>query len=953
MTPDSTSPSPDPARRSHPDSFQPARDILENISDAFISLDRDWRITYVNPSYLRLVAPLYASAGELLGANLWEKFPDIVESEAGRFYRNAMASNKRGLLELFYEPLGTWLELRAFSVPSGLTIYIRNITDRKHHEQRLTELSRKVSEQAQLFDAILSNVTDLAYAFDHELRFLYANKPLLAALGRRLEEIAGKTCREIGYPPALADRLEHEMREVLTTGKPVKNETVFTDVAGRTDIHEYIYSPAFADDGSVSAMVGTTRLITGRKHAEIVAERQRHILQITAQGAPLARVLEEIVLGFEFEIHERAIASILLFDANSGRLRHGAAPNLPDAYNRAIDGLLIGPTVGTCGVAAALKKPVYTIDIEADPCWETGRELARAHGLRACWSTPIIAGDGELLGTFGVYFRETRGPTGDEIRILENTTRAASIAIERQLSEEALRASESQLRLVADHASVLLAHMDREHRYRFVNRPYASRYGFTPDKVAGRHAAEIVGQALYDRARPYIARALAGEEVEFELDVSHSPHDTRWSHVVYTPERNNAGEVVGFVAVHTDVTLRKKAELDATRARDEALKAGRAKDDFLAALSHELRTPLNPVLLLASEAAANPSLPSTVREDFSTIAKNVQLEARLIDDLLDLTRITRGKMSLDMQTVDVHTALKDAITTLRSELEARDLTLALDLQAAISTVRADPARLQQIFWNVLKNAVKFTPAGGEIKITTAVIPSAGKLRIDIADTGVGMTGTELAKVFDSFFQGDHSGRTGSHRFGGLGLGLSISRTLVELHAGTIEASSAGREQGATFTIHFPVVAAAPQELPASNSRSPHLPPSPGLRAAGPRRVLLVEDHEPTRKALAHLLTRRKFEVISAGSVTEALAAAAAHTIDFVISDIGLPDGNGHQLMATLRESHGLTGIALSGYGMDQDIAQGRAAGFLAHLIKPVDVQSLENALALIPRPADP
>jgi PAS domain S-box-containing protein len=921
-------------------------DILENISDAFIALDRDWRITFCNSATLRLVAPLHPSASELIGHNLWDKFPDIVDAPIGQLYRECMASQHSGSMELHYEPLHRWLEARVFPTEFGLAIYVCDISERKVRESRLAELSKKTADNARLFDAILSNIPDLAYAFDRDIRFLYANKPLLTILGRTLAEVVGKNCLELGYPPELAARLEGEMREVLATGRPFQGETPLVNASGQTDHHEYIYSPAFGEDGKVAAIVGTTRLVTARKHAELIAERQRDILQLTARGAPLSRVLEEIARALEFEIHHRGFASILLADNAAARLRSGAAPSLPPAYTQAIDGLPIAPSSGSCGTAAWSRQPVFSVDIENDPCWRRFKDLALSYQLRACWSLPILSGDGELLGTFAIYLSDPRHPSPEELRILENTTRVAAIAIERERSEDAVRASESQLRLVTDHASVLLAHMDRAYRYKFVNRPYATRYGRTPAETVDKHAVEVVGQALFDRARPYIDRALAGEEIEFELDTTLPGQELRWSNVVYTPERTSAGEVIGLVAVHTDITLRKQAELDATRARDEALRAGQAKDEFLAALSHELRTPLNPVLLLASESAGNETLPPAIREDFNTIAKNVQLEARLIDDLLDLTRITRGKMSLDIRPVDLHVVLQDAITTLQPEISARDLTLALTLSAPFSTVEGDPIRLQQVFWNILRNAVKFTSAGGEVKITSRLNKGTGHLCIEISDSGIGMTPAELAKVFEAFAQGDHAGSPGSHRFGGLGLGLSISRKIVELHSGTIEASSPGREQGATFTVHLPLSSKTPRAVASSGSRAPvECPPSP----AGRRRILLIEDHEPTRKALTQLLTRRKYEVVPAGTVAEALAAAASNTFDLVISDIGLPDGNGHQLMACLRDRYGLPGIALSGYGMDHDVAQGRACGFLAHLIKPVDVQSLENALVSIPR----
>jgi signal transduction histidine kinase len=214
-------------------------------------------------------------------------------------------------------------------------------------------------------------------------------------------------------------------------------------------------------------------------------------------------------------------------------------------------------------------------------------------------------------------------------------------------------------------------------------------------------------------------------------------------------------------------------------------------------LSHELRTPLNPVLLLAS-AAEDPALPEHVRAQFRTIRHNVELEARLIDDLLDITRIAHGKLTLNMAVVDAHALLKEALATVRSDLDHKGISLTLELEAEHSAVKGDAVRLQQVLWNVLKNAVKFTAIGGKIGIGTLANAGTGELVVSITDNGIGLTDRDIARIFEGFTQGEHAAAFGSHRFGGLGLGLTISRKLLELHGGSIQASSAGRDQGSTF-----------------------------------------------------------------------------------------------------------------------------------------------------------
>jgi len=509
---------------------------------------------------------------------------------------------------------------------------------------------------------------------------------------------------------------------------------------------------------------------------------------------------------------------------------------------------------------------------------------------------------------------------------------------ESRLAEEELLEREAQLSLVTNHAPVLLAQLDTQLRYKFVNKPYANRYGHEPNEMVGLPLVSIIGTEAMRRAFPHIQQALAGERVEFELELPYKNPKlgTRWGHVIYVPEFNLENEVVGFLAVLTDITIRKQVERELEQARDEALAASRAKDEFLARLSHELRTPLNPALLLASEAANNSQLPASIRADFETIRKNVDLEARLIDDLLDITRITRGKLVLDTQPLHIQDILEDAIKTVLSEAKQKNLALDLKLQTPDIVINGDAVRLQQVIWNVLKNAIKFSPAGERIQISTHLNRDIHV--IEISDHGIGMAPDEMDKIFHAFAQGHHADDPAMHRFGGLGLGLTISRMLMELHSGRIHATSHGRGQGATFYIELPMTG--------RQQRSVNKKTEPVFTRSSPAqlRILLVEDHEPTREAMASLLKRRQHHVIAVSTVNDALSASQAYIFDLLISDIGLPDGNGYDLMQTLHHQCGIPGIALTGYGMEHDIARSKEVGFCTHLTKPVRVQVLEEAI---------
>ena len=369
------------------------------------------------------------------------------------------------------------------------------------------------------------------------------------------------------------------------------------------------------------------------------------------------------------------------------------------------------------------------------------------------------------------------------------------------------------------------------------------------------------------------------------------------------------------------------------RSVEEAQAASRAKDDFLAALSHELRTPLAPVLLSAGALATDPSLPPEARQQMVMIQRNIELEARLIDDLLDLTRISRGKLPYNPELTDAHALLLYTEEIVRSELTgARQLQLSLD--AADYHVMADPARLQQVFWNLMKNAVKFSEPDGHVRLRS--FNRNGSLVVEVQDDGIGIAPEAIGRIFDPFDQGELGHR---HRFGGLGLGLSISKAVIDLHGGKLKVTSPGIGGGATFSVALQTV-----KQPAAKPSQP----SPAAAGGEPRpslRLLIAEDHDAARITMTKLLERDGHRVFAASCIAEAMAHVEQQEFDIVISDLGLPDGSGLDLMRMIKQKHGWPGIALSGYGMESDVRASHAAGFSMHLVKPVDVASLRGAIA--------
>ena len=378
---------------------------------------------------------------------------------------------------------------------------------------------------------------------------------------------------------------------------------------------------------------------------------------------------------------------------------------------------------------------------------------------------------------------------------------------------------------------------------------------------------------------------------------------------------------------------RAEAALEQQHATVEA--ANRTKDNFLAMLSHELRTPLTPVLaaLDAFKTCAPPGAELT--STLAMMRRNIELESQLIDDLLDLTRITKDKLHLDFESVDAHQAISNVVEICASEVSTKMLQVRLDLRATDFRVMADPAKFQQIIWNLFKNAIKFTGENGVITISSANhLPQI--LTISLADTGIGIEPEIMERIFNPFEQGE---RSFQRRFGGLGLGLTISKSLAQAHGASLIAKSEGRDRGATFLL---TVKTAGLEEASAKPLVARAQAAPGSLS-----ILLVDDHPDTCAALERLLTLRGHRVVAAPSMRAALVKAADRSFDLLISDVGLPDGNGMDLLRYLRAIRPIRGIAISGFGMDADISKSLAAGFAEHLVKPVKLERLEAAIARV------
>jgi PAS domain S-box-containing protein len=505
----------------------------------------------------------------------------------------------------------------------------------------------------------------------------------------------------------------------------------------------------------------------------------------------------------------------------------------------------------------------------------------------------------------------------------------------RKNAEEKLRASEEQFRLLVDG-------VDEYAIYLLDPLGNVATWNSGAGKIKGYSADEIIGKNF---ACFYMAEDVSAGRPERNLEEARRKGHTRdqglrvrkdgsvfSAEVLLTALRDEHGEIRGFAKVTRDITDQIRAR-SAEAARAAAEKASKAKDEFLAALSHELRTPLTPALAAASYLADNAEkLPAGFGPEIDTIRRNVQLQARLIDDLLDLTRVTRGKLELRFARVDAHEIVREALGITQTQLLEKGLKTSLELNAKKHHIWADPIRIQQVFWNLISNAVKFTPAGGRVEIRT-FNDDRHHLVFEITDTGIGIESTRQQSLFQPFEQGE---RAIPRQFGGLGLGLAISKHLIDLHDGAIAVGSRGRSFGATFKVTLDAV-----KDRVGRSGVPATVPHKPVKSL---RILLVEDHGDTRRTLSRLLSHFGHDISVAESTQTALEIVQAKQFDVVLSDIGLPDGSGYEVISQAKRKQDLKGVALTGFGTDEDIRRGKEAGFDFHLTKPVDFHELRSVL---------
>ena len=602
-------------------------------------------------------------------------------------------------------------------------------------------------------------------------------------------------------------------------------------------------------------------------------------------------------------------------------------------------------------------RPLDEFLVEDDASWsgsEAQPDPFAWHEIR------LRRGDGDVR--HAIVTSQAVGPDefpGNAPRLQENSETRGLLLMVTDVTplkeaEAALREKESVLRSFYDSSEMAMGvvELSEDDAYFLsANALTDTFFGVATGKLEGKSARQL--KAPPEMLTTWIERfrecRATGRPVRFEYrgTCTSSP---AWIAATLSPMESPGSKRALCSFIVEDITDRKRTEADLVDAKDLAEAASRAKDRFLAVLSHELRTPLTPVLIAVVsllESKPEPSLWQTLE----MIRRNIELEARLIDDLLDLTRIGRGRLRLELEVVDIHKLIRRAMEICRDETLIAGLHILTELKAQHHHVTADHARIMQVVWNLIRNAAKFTPSGGRLTIRTINPPgtsdhpreeTAGRLAIEFEDTGVGIDPEVLPRIFEPFEQVDDDVRG---RSGGLGLGLALSRSLAEAQGGRLTVASPGRGHGSTFRLELDTVP-TPASARAPNAKAKALTHLPVPANRNDLRVLLVEDNKDTLRYLAIVLRKRGHQVVTADCVTAALRALkeAEAPFDLLLSDIELPDGDGLHLMREIKASQPMAGIAMSGFGAEEDLRQSREAGFFDHLTKPIDLTRLDNAI---------
>ena len=872
--------------------------IAAAIPDFIYTFDLAGRFTYISPALLNL---WQKTSDEALGKNFFElDYPTDLATRLQQQIQQAIATRQpindetpytsaigtRAYEYIFVPLLGI---NGAVEAVAGVT---RDITNRKKVEQAL----RQSEEQTR---NILESIAEAFFALDENWHFTYLNPSAETLLDRTPDDLVGKNLWS-EYLGLIGNELAQVYLSTMRDRVAASMTAFYPDHDRWYEVRTYP-----APNGITVYFRNVTEQIQAEAALRQSEERYRTLFESIDEGFCIVEVL---------------------LDEN----------DTPIDYRF----LEINPTFEQqTGIQQAVGKTARQLNLEDHWIEIYGQVALTGESIRFENSSKT------LNRWFDVYACCTDEPQARKVAIVFKDIS------DRKQAEQDLREAQVQLESALAAGAIYTWRWQIPEDRVIVNKAFALLFGVDPETAATGLPIELFVQAMHEEDCPRVVAAInqaieTGEEYTAEYRVYTAAGEERWLAARGRVEYAADGRPLAFPGALADITDRKQAETERERlltqeqvAREAADRANRIKDEFLAVLSHELRSPLNPILGW-TRLLQNGKLSEARRaEALKTIERNANLQKQLIEDLLDISRIMQGKLSLTAAPVSLTFVISAAIETVRLAAEAKNIAIALDLDPEIALISGDVARLQQVVWNLLTNAVKFTPNGGQVTIELRQFD--GLAQIQVIDTGKGINPRFLPHVFEYFRQEDGST---TRKFGGLGLGLAIVRQIVEMHGGRVTAESQGENQGATFIIQLPLMqqarAIASEPIPTQTEAEV---PLDGVQ------ILLVDDEPDTREFQAFVLSQSGANVTAVASGLEALQALEQFTPDVLVSDIGMPEMDGYMLMQQIRsrspnQGGNIRAIALTAYAAEIDQKRALQVGFQTHITKPVEPEKLVRAI---------
>jgi PAS domain S-box-containing protein len=820
----------------------------------------------------------------------------------------------------------------------------QDISERKKAENALRESEERFARAFHASPAIIVIIRQA------DSRYIDVNDRFIEVMGYARRDVIGHTSLELGLWVDPSRR--QEITEALALRRKVRDvECVYRNKAGEhltmlTSIEPIVLA-------GEACLLGINHDVTARKRAERLRDEQNHVLEMIAQGAPLRSTLERLIFAVESQA-DGMLCSILLLNPEEGRLRHGAAPSLPDAYNRFIDGTPVGPDKGACGAAAHQQEMVVVEDISVDPRWENVRLLALDAGVRACWSTPIFDAQRRLLGTFACYYRTPGRPGPDHLRLIESATHTAAICLSRARTEEALRVSEERFQFAMRGANDGLWDWDLTNDHVYYSPRWKSMLGYEDHELVNHLDTwkKLVEPGDGASTMEVVSAAIAGPNETFQTEFRLRHKLGHWVaiHSRAILVRNAAGKPIRIVGTHIDITERKQSE--ETRARLEVQLRQAQKMEAIGTLAggiaHDFNNILGAIIGYTELARRDLENNPEVADSLTQVLKASHRAKELVRQILTFSRheeFQRSHLQLDA-------VLADTVGLLRATLPAT-LDLRTSVLPPIPIVLGNETLIQQVLINLVNNsaqaignrpgrldiALEKHLAGLPRSAPSARTPPGLKpgiyARIVVRDSGPGIDPVVLDRIFEPFFTTKGPGE-------GTGLGLSVVHGIVQSHDGLIHVESPpGR--GACFEIYLPAVTNVPVPFPTSVPPSAPLPPA----VAGSERILLIDDEPALLTISERFLRQCGYDVTACLLPDEALDLfqKSPDNFDLVITDYSMPSRTGIELAAVLKgQRPDLPMLICTGYGAGLTHDRARQAGFLEVLQKPIELDHLLRAV---------